>query len=294
MENEALRRSVYILKILVPQFEEILQDIRSGHGLLNFPSAFQELLSKEGLPSWAKFYEDPLKLKALTLKALLGNQQTKELIEQFKDKSEDEKIAFREELKTELIESGALAATFDNVTTASLDEARESWNTMTGEEQTEGQVHLFLVLYSMITQIHYYLALMTFGCSICDLVAKAKKGDDDAFFKAVQIDKTILTDIPYFRKRLLIAHTGCEPQFFANLSNAIKGPLLGKKLSYPMLMLVFAVLDDEGFLDLPLDQLMDICEEVGVYGREFGIEDVNSLRLRRKYYREKTGRQIRF
>ena len=54
-----------------------------------------------------------------------------------------------------------------------------------------------------------------------------------------------------------------------------------------------AVLDDEGFLDMPLDGLMDVCQEIGVYGREFGIEDTESLRKRRKYYREQSGRQIR-
>ena len=58
-------------------------------------------------------------------------------------------------------------------------------------------------------------------------------------------------------------------------------------------MFVFALLDDEGFLEMPLNDLMAVCEDIGVYGREFGVEDTESLRKRRKYYREQTGRQIK-
>jgi hypothetical protein len=48
----------------------------------------------------------------------------------------------------------------------------------------------------------------------------------------------------------------------------------------------FAVLDDEGLLGLPHEQIMDICQEVGVYGKDFGIEDVGHLSKRLWEYRK--------
>ncbi|MCP5345364.1 MAG: hypothetical protein R3F41_04900 [Gammaproteobacteria bacterium] len=136
------------------------------------------------------------------------------------------------------------------------------------------------------------MSLVTFGRHICDLVADAENGDDEAFCKAVQIDKTILFGIPYFHKRLIRAQLGSEPEFLHKLALALESPSLGRRISYPQLMFVFAILDDEGLLDMPLDELLTFCEELGVYGREYGVEDTESLRKRRKYYRDRTGRRI--
>ncbi|MGV3590887.1 MAG: hypothetical protein ACO1PZ_04305 [Gammaproteobacteria bacterium] len=139
-----------------------------------------------------------------------------------------------------------------------------------------------------------YLALMSFGRTMCDLVTSAKNGNDDDFCHAVQIDRTVLFGIPYFRQRLIRAQVGYEAEFLHKLGEAVKGSILRKKLSYPELMLVFAMLDDEGLLDMPLNELMDVCEELGVYGREHGTEDIDSLRKRRQYYRKMTGTQKSF
>src|SRR5690606_3116099 len=122
--------------------------------------------------------------------------------------------------------------------------------------------------------------LMSFGRTMTTLVRLAAQGNDAAFCQAVQIDKTVLSGIPYFRQRLIRAQIGREPVFLAKLGRAIAGPINRKKFDYPELMLVFAMLDDEGLLDMPTNRLMDICEDLGVYGPEFGVEDADSLRKR--------------
>ena len=70
------------------------------------------------------------------------------------------------------------------------------------------------------------------------------------------------------------------------LSYRLKAPILQSKIRYKTLLLTFAILEDDGFLSgLPHDELLDICEDVGVYGKEFGIEDVGHIRKRLKDYR---------
>jgi len=137
-----------------------------------------------------------------------------------------------------------------------------------------------------------FLSLMSFGESIFHLVKRAQNGDDTAFFQAVRVDKTTLYAIPYFRQRQAKAQLGSDSSLLKGLSTAIKSPSLGSKIKHPILLLFFAMLDDSHLLDMPLNDLLDLCETVGVYGAEYGIEDRDSLRKRRSYYRRRCGRQI--
>ncbi|MBL4571866.1 MAG: hypothetical protein JKY86_02185 [Gammaproteobacteria bacterium] len=288
MDKDSLTSTIQLIQNLLPDFEEFLSDIKLGHGFFNLSQPTIDMLSREGLSPWATFYEDPAKIKSLALHALVEPEEISEIL----NLSPDEQELYKEELKLEAINSELFDSSADDMEPATQEELEEQWNSMTDAEKIDSEKSYYLLVYSFITQMSYYLAIMSFGKSICDLVQEAKGGCDKAFCKAVQVDKTILTGIPYFRNRLLKAQLGSEPAFLHDLALAIEGPSLRSKLSYPKLMFVFAILDDEGFLDMPLDGLMDVCQEIGVYGREFGIEDTESLRKRRKYYREQTGRQI--
>lgn len=52
-----------------------------------------------------------------------------------------------------------------------------------------------LLLLGTLTGFFNYFALMIHGRTLCRLVADAKTGDDDAFCKAVQIDRTVLVNV---------------------------------------------------------------------------------------------------
>lgn len=229
-------------------------------------------------------------MRTLCLASLIGKDGVIELAEELRGSCLEDQNQIREMLKKEIL-SGEFDSLF-NVDQSTLDRAREEFERLSSNEQTEAIQHASIVYYSVVTQLHHYLALMSFGTSQCDLVRLAKAGDDNALFQAVQVDKTVLFGIPYFRQRLANAQVAGELGFMDKLAKAVQGKPLRSKIRYKTLMMVFAVLDDEGFLDISLDQLMDICEDIGVYGREYGIEDVDSLRKRVQYYRQMTGRQI--
>ncbi len=126
-------------------------------------------------------------------------------------------------------------------------------------------------------------------CLCLSLVEKAKSGSDDAFCKAVQIDRTVLFGIPYFSNRLLRLQLSDDELLKRKLSNAIKGKILSPKRSYPLLWVFFSSLDDAGCLDIPLKRLMTICENLDIYGNGPN-HDEESLRKLRQDFRRKSRR----
>lgn len=82
--------------------------------------------------------------------------------------------------------------------------------------------------------------------------------------------------------------TGDEAFLYA-LAYRIKSPLVSTKIRYKELWLTFAILDDEGLLTLSHEEIFNICQEVGVYGRQYGVEDVGHLTKRLQEYRKLQG-----
>lgn len=288
--DPSLESTVRLIKSQLPEFDSITKEIRKAGGYLGLPEKIIQLLVLDGLPPWSSFYTDPAKLKSLVARLLLGPEKIEEFKKRVTTLSAEDQTKVKESFKSQILESNVIDVGFDKITIPSdadfdlwLDEAMS-------QKSSEHTTSLYFLLYTMLTQIYFFLAVMTFGRSMCDLVRVAQTGDDTAFFAAVRVDKTVLFGIPYFQQRLIRAQVGNEPDFFQKLSNAIRGGSLGFKLSHRRLMFVFAILDDEGYLDLPLEQLLDICIEAGITD----VPDTEILRKRRKYYREQTGRQIAF
>lgn len=288
--NQSLSNTIKLIKSQLPEFDKITRDIRKSGGYLSLPDQVIDLLSIDGLPPWSSYYDDPLKLKTLASKVLIGPRKLKKFNKRIKKLNKDEQAKIRESFKTQILDSDVIDLGFDKVKIPSEADFDQWLDEAINTKNTDNQASLYLMLYTMLTQIFFYLAVMTFGRSMTSLVQAAQKGDEGAFFAAVRIDKTVLFGVPYFRQRLLKAQISSEPQFLQKLANAIKGTSLGSKLSYRRLMFVFVLLDDEGFLDLPLNQLLEICIEVGI----IGIDDPELLGKRRKYYKDNAGRQIQF
>jgi len=94
-----------------------------------------------------------------------------------------------------------------------------------------------------ITSLFNYLALMVHGRTICQLVADALGGDDDAYRRAVQIDRTVHS-LPYFQDRLLKAQFSNDAHFLKTVGDSLKRPILSSKIRYRTLCLTFAILED--------------------------------------------------
>jgi hypothetical protein len=67
------------------------------------------------------------------------------------------------------------------------------------------------------------LAIMLFHCSMGHLVDRVRQGDDDAFFHAIEVDRTALGCRP-LADRLAQAELLGDKHFFIRLRKALKGP----------------------------------------------------------------------
>ena len=292
MHSKRLDTVLELIRYILPGIQEVISDIEANQGFFNFPEKFFDLLTRNGLPPWSSYYEQPKKLRGLITGSFLSANELALFEADIKNSSPENIQAFRLEIQKNILEPSPDTHLNEILDSLSLEQASAMWAGTDATEQTQAEISLYFIFYTMLTQIHYYFSLITYGKNICDLIEEAKAGDDDSFCKAVRIDRTVLFGVPYFQKRLIRAQLGKDPVFLRKLSNAIKAKPLGSKYSYKMLLFVFAILDDENLLyELSIEQLMSICEELGVYGYVFEVEDSESLRKLLSKYKRRTSRQ---
>ena len=138
----------------------------------------------------------------------------------------------------------------------------------------------------VFAQIFNTLALMTHGAALTTLVPQAIEGDDEAFLKAVQVDRLLLTHHPYFIARKQRAQDEGDTEFLSALAYRESNPNLKGKIRYPALFMLFGILESVKWLDkLKHDEILDLCDEIGLDRFQNRIEDVNYLTKRLADYR---------
>lgn len=272
VEKETL---IHLLNLIMPEIHQELTQIDKNRGWIKLPENIIDFLIQWKF-KWWPLYENEQKIKAIGATMLLENDQAKELFEDTPKDDLYQKYGNFFESSNELPIPSELEK----------NEFLEKFNSASTDEQTKQLKPACKIVLGLLSVTFNYLALMIHGRTMCQLVSDAKKGDDNAFRCAVQIDRSVLR-LEYFQDRLLRAQFSGDQDFLDKLSYRIKSPQFQTKIKYKTLLLTFAILDEEGFLsELAHDELLDICEEVGVYGQGYGIEDVGHLRKRLSDYRK--------
>jgi len=270
---------VKTLLTIVPELDTTLVYLEKNEGWINLDERFISLLLQWNL-SWQEYYEDEQRLRALSSLMLFDVEKLKNIKE-----SDDYESA--------LLEIVALNNEVDNLNFDDIgtpEQLAESFKESSNEEKNKTLKQSVIFCLGMITSSFNYLALMLHGHTMCSLVSMAKDGDDNAFCKAVHIDRTVL-NLPYFKQRMLKAQFGNDQNFLNILAYQLKNPLRKGKIKYKILWLTFLILDDEGLLDsLSHEEIFDICEKTGVYGKEHGIEDVGHISKRLRDFRKYQGK----
>ena len=101
------------------------------------------------------------------------------------------------------------------------------------------------------------LSIMLFHRPLSALVDEVRRGSDEAFFKAVRIDRSILS-CPTFADRLAYAELVQDKDFFRHLRSALKGPLRKQMEALKDLRYAIAILREIGFDSLSDGQLEDL------------------------------------
>lgn len=268
-----------LLADISPDCEWLLSEIESEHGWFRFPKILTDVISNLRIENYPLLYEKEGASAILFLRAFLGDDEIKKLDADLNAMTVDERGHFLEELASSFVDA------FDSVeipkTPAEQQKAREAFQAL--DEDTQRQVirsgsYFYCFFFSNFYQ---QLSLMVHGEKLTSLVAQAKAGNDDAFVKAIQIDKRILTVIPYFKARYARAHDEGDRNFLDHLAYRINCPPYRGKIRFKSLYLALSILNEAKLLDsLSHREILDMLTEAGVGGPKNHIEDVKYLTKR--------------
>lgn len=164
--------------------------------------------------------------------------------------------------------------------------ARAAFDALSEAEQKQATIRAQYFLIFFNAYFYNMLSLMVHGQKLTTLVPLAIQGDQEAFCKAVQIDRNLLLGHPYFKETYSRLIRGGDPAFLKLLTYRLNNATTRGKIRFPALYMVFATLDSFQCLDaLTAGEVLDICDEAGLERFQNRIEDENNLVRRRIEYR---------
>lgn len=273
------------LRSAIPDAEWLLRQIESQDGWFRFPPFLIETIANLKLGNYPLLYTCEPAITGIFLRGFLGEEEIKALALEVESMGLEERATAFGEIAADLNSS------FENIEIPKTPEqrrvAKELFESLSPEEQAQSikaTQHFFL---SFFATFYQNLSTMVHGEKLTSLVAQAQAGDDHAFVKAVQIDRRILTTLPYFQQRYATAHDEADSNFFDLLAYRQKSAPYRGKIRHKSLWLAFSMLEQAGLLDsLSHREILEMCDEAGVGGYENRIQSVKHLSSRLQEYRE--------
>ncbi|MBI5430651.1 MAG: hypothetical protein HY938_09385 [Nitrosomonadales bacterium] len=279
--------SLKVVQRLSPQYVELLRDLQKGGGRISFTPEVAQIQNTLG--AYVLIYDDELKIGRAMLLACFGKEGMHDFAKEVEALSLEE--------QQEIVDGLASVETLNEIAEAldsfdipqSLAEwqaARDELAKLPKEEREETQKRGVYFWCFFFSSFFNTLSLMVHGTKMTALIPRALAGDDDAFLKAVQIDRMLLLHHPYFRDRKARAQNDGEAEFLSKLAYRESNPTLRGAIRYPGLYMLLGTLESIGWLDeLKHEEILDLCENAGLDLYQNRIEDVNYLTKRLGEYR---------
>lgn len=276
---------------LAPGYTETLLYLQGPGGWLRLPQEFLEHRARLRIEGYPELYNNEIALGIALMYALIGKEgfarwsaeinamplaDQQALIDRLADESDT--IDITQFLPPETDEDQRLR----HIAFEALSEEGK-------KEAIEREQYFWGYAYA---QFYNALSILVHGEKLTSLVPKAISGDEVAYCKAIQIDRTILTNHPFFSQRRLKAMECGEADFLSRIAYREQNPTLRGKIRYPALYMVFALLESLRWLDdVSHSEILDICDQAKLERFQERIEDVNYVTKRLAGYRElqKTG-----
>jgi hypothetical protein len=287
----------FLALVFAPEGGALVDIFRSSrNGWIKIPEEFELARKNTGLgDSYVVVYESEPRILYCLIRAIFPEKLDEELKmfdACYRAASEEEKLEFLKELSEELLHDDTYLQFRDTIprTRKAREAARKEFEALSAAEKNEilHQDRLFLTF--LFATLYNYIAMMVHGQKLTTLVPLALQGDKEAFCKAVQIDKNLLTGHPYFRETYerLPAGGSEDRNFYRTILSHQSRPHTNSKIKFPALYLIFAVLDGFGWLDkFTASEVLDICDEARLDRYQNRIEDEGYLTKRRIEYRRK-------
>jgi hypothetical protein len=272
---------------LTPQYAEWIADI----GLFGN----QTFMSKEiaqihrHYGGYVQMYDDERKIHRALFLYIMGDQGFKKFHMEVEKLSETEQQAWVESMATSEGNELAEAFSFTHIpsTPEEWQEARDSLQKLPEDERKEAEKRAMYFWCFLFANFFNTLSLMIHGAKLSSLVPQAIAGDDDAYLKAIHIDRMLMLNFPYFRDRKTRAQDEGDRVFLDKIAYRESNPILKSKVRYPALYMLFGILDKYLWLDdLKHREILDICDKAELDRYQNRIETENALTKRLVEYRK--------
>lgn len=268
-----------------PECADLFRLLQKKGRSIVMPEEWFALREQLKIGRYVDLYADERHVAVALLLALFGKEGAEELDHELRALPESEVQAALDEFVA-LGKDEELESFFPPSTEAARQEALEQASEMTEIERVSAIQHAQWFWCYFFAQYHNCLSVMVHGEKLTSLVPKAMLGDDDAFCKAIQIDRYLLAAHPYFIARRMRAHEAGDLEFIQRLAYRERNPTLKGKIRYPGLYAVFACLESLNWLDaMSHAEILDICDEAGLDRFQNRIEDVTYVTKRLQDYR---------
>lgn len=267
-----------------PQYAEILRDFERQGKWLKLPEPLSNIRENLKIHNYVELYNDEQRILIFLFLSFLGKDGLKKFSDDVAARTREERVKLLHELVHEVRD-------FDIETYwPDSDEAKRAvkaeFDRLSKDEKAEIIKRCQFFWSFFFAQFHNMLSLMIHGAKLSDLVPQAIAGDQEAFCKAIQIDRSLTTHHPYFRQRRLEALEKGETDFLSAIAYRETNPTFRGKIRYPGVYMVFACLDAAQWLDdVTHEKILDICDEAGLHRYQNRIDDVNSITKRLQGYR---------
>ena len=273
------------LKSSLSDVEWMLGEIESQQGWFRFPRFISQTIENLKIQSYPLLYTNERAIAAVLLRGFLDEDEIREFCNELDAASLEERGDFLQDF---------IASTVDILekieipkTSAEQDAANKAFLALSEAEQ-KATVRIWQhSLCFFLSSFFQSLCMMVHGEKLTSLVAQATAGNDEAFVKAVQIDRRILTEIPYFKERFVRAQIEADSIFSDQISYRLRNAPYRGRIRYKSLWHTFAVLDQAGWLNkLAYREIREVCDEVALDGFENRIQSDKHLANRVREYRE--------
>ena len=272
------------IQSLAPEWAWLMRHIESEDGHFRFPPLVTRLIPNLKIESYPLLYENEAAIGFIVFHAFMTQDELVELNAELEAQSPEQ----RGETMREMVDGLSQFDGVFEIPKTPSEEKRQlaAFNAMSKEDQAAAVKitrHLWM---GFLAGFFQNLSVMVHGEKLTALVTQAKAGNDEAFCKALQIDKRILTTIPYFKQRFERATLEGEQNFSDALAYRLQCPPYRGKIRHKSLWMAFAFLDMVGLLNtLKHQEILDICDGAGIGGYENRIEDVKNLTKRLAEFR---------
>lgn len=259
---------------LAPEFLEVLDQCRDAATWRKLSDKFADMIRRLNVSNYVFVYEDENRIFSAVLKAIMTPDEQSEWLKSFEGLSEGE----RNEAIRDFVRLGGTA---DELTSemfpANSEEDQVQVEAFNRLEEAEKQVAIRHAQYAAIVflaWLHNTLAVMVHGEKMTSLVPKALAGDEDAFLKAIHIDKNLLLSHPGFAEIHARVIRQGDKKRLQRIAARLASPVTKGRIQLAGAFMVFALLEAMGWLDkLKHREVLDLCDQAGLDRWQNRIED---------------------